>query len=106
MKLLYTLIILFAFFTGCDYATTEHTHEHTHDDGICFNESIMTYPFFGHQFYECFQNYTQFDCGSSNWISDVTCEEYCASKECDLEEAVDSGETVEETVSCECTIIE
>jgi len=111
MKLLYTLIILFAFFIGCESFGVfkhEHEHEHTYDNGLCFNEMTAlislgggTYPY-----YECNQNRTQFDCSSSNWISDKTCEEYCSSKECDLEEAVDSAETVEETVSCECTIIE
>ena len=103
------ILILALLFMGCDYAPTEHSHEHehTHDDGICFTELSAlislgggTYPY-----YECYQNRTQFDCSSSNWISDMTCEEYCSSKECDLEEAVDSAETVE-TVSCECTIIE
>ena len=107
MKLLYTL--LFAFFIGCDYAPTEHSHEHNHDDGVCWDDSanIVDGVVMEGVLYTCYTNYSEIDCsGHAFWISDMTCEEYCSSKECDLEEAVDSDETVEETVSCECTIIE
>lgn len=105
MKFLY---ILSAFFMGCDYLTTEHTHEHTHDDGICGWQTQFAGIVIPEASYTCYANYSQFDCSSSHmfWIPDMTCEEYCASKECGLEEAVDSAETVEGTVSCECRIIE
>ena len=98
------ILILALLFMGCEsFGVFKHEHEHTYNDGKCVYESTQT-PIYGQTttYYECFQNYTRFDCSSQNWIPDTTCEEYCSSKECDL----NSNETIEGAVGCECTIID
>ena len=75
------LIILALLFMGCDYAPTEHTHEHNHDDGVCWDDSanIVDGVVMEGVLYTCYTNYSEIDCsGHAFWISDMTCEEYCA----------------------------
>ena len=74
MKLLYTLI--FAFFMGCDYAPTEHTH-----NGYSTNICVQNYQ----SIYYCYSNQTPAGCLENTslnyWFENTNCEEFCSGTE-------------------------
>jgi len=60
---------------GCEsFGVFKHEH-----DGICFKKRTTDSP--GNYIsYQCWENYSQIDCGKSfynHWVADMTCEEFC-----------------------------
>jgi hypothetical protein len=71
-------ILIVAFlFVGCEgWGVFKHEH-----DGICFDTRDSGGGSW-YIWYECYPNDSQVDCGDSgnHWVSDMTCEDFCANE--------------------------
>ena len=83
-KLLLLSIVLIV---GCDYAPTEHTHEHVDNsnEGICVRSPNVDHNISAdhHDFY-CYENKTTFWCmklhqdnSNQEWFENMTCTQFC-----------------------------